>query len=307
MVEGYDCDSRRICRVSERQTWKPTDMTIHRFLLLLLNAGRCSEPKSARRRSEARIVERRVRLYDYDASGQLLQGQAPPRAARHATYERVPVDIFAGDTLTPEFGRLTRFGRRRCSSSTTAPSSRSPTRSSGTWPRHRVPARRRARARRGRAVALLRAGARHVGDRKRALPHDDRPSRGRPGTARARPTALEALEARLAGRRFLVGDGARSPISPTTRIRTRPPTRGTTSARTRLLDGGSRSSRPSPASSTTSCRIRQRAARPQQVCLRRLTRRPPPGMLGRGASRSGCWAGSRPRWTGWRCRTAPGG
>ena len=46
-----------------------------------------------------------MRLYDYDASGNCFKVRLL-LALLGTEYERVPVDIFAGDTLTPEFGRL---------------------------------------------------------------------------------------------------------------------------------------------------------------------------------------------------------
>jgi len=46
-----------------------------------------------------------MRLYDYHASGNCFKVRLL-LALIGADYERVPVDIFAGDTLTPEFGRL---------------------------------------------------------------------------------------------------------------------------------------------------------------------------------------------------------
>jgi len=46
-----------------------------------------------------------MRLYDYDASGNCFKVRLL-LALLGLDYERVPIDIFAGDTLTPEFGRL---------------------------------------------------------------------------------------------------------------------------------------------------------------------------------------------------------
>jgi glutathione S-transferase len=46
-----------------------------------------------------------MRLYDYDASGNCFKVRLL-LALLGLGYERVPVDIFAGDTLTPEFGRV---------------------------------------------------------------------------------------------------------------------------------------------------------------------------------------------------------
>jgi glutathione S-transferase len=46
-----------------------------------------------------------MRLYDYDASGNCFKVRLL-LALLGMEYERVPVDIFGGDTLTPEFGRL---------------------------------------------------------------------------------------------------------------------------------------------------------------------------------------------------------
>jgi glutathione S-transferase len=46
-----------------------------------------------------------MRLYDYDASGNCLKVRLL-LGLLGRDYERVPVDIFAGDTLTDEYGRL---------------------------------------------------------------------------------------------------------------------------------------------------------------------------------------------------------
>jgi glutathione S-transferase len=46
-----------------------------------------------------------MRLYDYDASGNCFKARLL-LALLGREYERVPVDIFAGDTLTPEFAAL---------------------------------------------------------------------------------------------------------------------------------------------------------------------------------------------------------
>jgi len=46
-----------------------------------------------------------MRLYDYEASGNCFKVRLL-LALLGGEYERVPIDIFAGDTLTPEFGRL---------------------------------------------------------------------------------------------------------------------------------------------------------------------------------------------------------
>ena len=46
-----------------------------------------------------------MRLYDYDASGNCFKVRLL-LALLGTEYERVPVDIFGGDTLTPEFGQL---------------------------------------------------------------------------------------------------------------------------------------------------------------------------------------------------------
>jgi glutathione S-transferase len=46
-----------------------------------------------------------VRLYDYAASGNCYKVRLA-LAQLELPYERIPVDIFAGDTLTDEFGRL---------------------------------------------------------------------------------------------------------------------------------------------------------------------------------------------------------
>ncbi len=46
-----------------------------------------------------------VRLYDYAASGNCYKVRLA-LAQLDVPYERVPIDIFAGDTLTDEFGRL---------------------------------------------------------------------------------------------------------------------------------------------------------------------------------------------------------
>src|SRR5262249_11312245 len=47
----------------------------------------------------------RMRLHDYDASGNCFKVRLL-LALLGREYERVPVDIFAGDTLTPELARL---------------------------------------------------------------------------------------------------------------------------------------------------------------------------------------------------------
>jgi glutathione S-transferase len=46
-----------------------------------------------------------VRLYDYSASGNCYKARLL-LALLDRPYERVPIDIFAGETLTPEFGAL---------------------------------------------------------------------------------------------------------------------------------------------------------------------------------------------------------
>jgi len=46
-----------------------------------------------------------MRLYDYAASGNCYKVRLL-LALLGTTYERVPIDIFAGDTLTPEYGRI---------------------------------------------------------------------------------------------------------------------------------------------------------------------------------------------------------
>src|SRR5438552_4519811 len=46
-----------------------------------------------------------MRLHDYAASGNCYKARLL-LALLDERYERVPVDIFGGDTLTPEFGRL---------------------------------------------------------------------------------------------------------------------------------------------------------------------------------------------------------
>jgi glutathione S-transferase len=46
-----------------------------------------------------------MRLYDYDASGNCFKVRLL-LALLGSDYERVPIDIFGGDTLTPAFGRL---------------------------------------------------------------------------------------------------------------------------------------------------------------------------------------------------------
>ena len=61
-----------------------------------------------------------MRLYDYAASGncykvRLLLAQLDCRTSG------CPIDIFAGDTLTDEFGRLNPAGPRRCWCGTTEP------------------------------------------------------------------------------------------------------------------------------------------------------------------------------------------
>ena len=60
-----------------------------------------------------------MRLYDYAASANCFKVRLL-LALLGPEYERVPVDIFAGDTLTDAYACSTRCARRRCSSSTTA-------------------------------------------------------------------------------------------------------------------------------------------------------------------------------------------
>jgi glutathione S-transferase len=125
-----------------------------------------------------------VRLYNYAASGNCYK----PRlllALLQRDYERVPIDIFAGDTLTEEYARLN-------------PARETPvlelddgtllTQSNailwflaeGTGFLPEGPA----RAGTGRAVAALRAGAGDERHRQRSLSHRERASTGaRTGTA----------------------------------------------------------------------------------------------------------------------------
>ena len=49
-----------------------------------------------------------LRLYDYAASGNCYKVRLL-LAQLERPYERVPVDIFGGDTLTDEFGKINPF------------------------------------------------------------------------------------------------------------------------------------------------------------------------------------------------------
>ena len=60
-----------------------------------------------------------MRLYDYDVSGNCFKVRLL-LALLGREYERVQVDIFAGETLTDEYARLNPLARRRCWRPTTA-------------------------------------------------------------------------------------------------------------------------------------------------------------------------------------------
>ena len=146
-----------------------------------------------------------MRLYDYAASGNCFKVRLLLGLLGHE-YERVPVDIFAGDTLTDAFGALNPLretpvleiddGRRLTQSNAILWFL-------GRGRRRSCPA---TPSRAGRcAVAVLRAGAGDGRDRRAALPGADRaPVRrgaagdGARGAARARRPPR--------GREWLVGD-----------------------------------------------------------------------------------------------------
>ena len=222
-----------------------------------------------------------MRLYDYDASGNCFKVRLL-LALLGTDYERVPVDIFAGGTLTPEFAELNPV--RETPVLETDDGSVLAQSNAILWYSAKAPATclKRHTTRRGGPVALLRAGARHVGDRKRPLPHHDRAwSRVVPARLALGKTALEALDSRLEERRTWSATGARSRISPTTRTPTWLLTRATTSAppgrRTlaRARRGRARLRRRPRALSG------ERARGPKQVDLRRLTPGSPGVILGR--------------------------
>ena len=77
-----------------------------------------------------------MRLHDYAASGNCYKVRLL-LSLLGREYERVPVDIFAGDTLTDAFGVLNPVRETPVLERTPARSSRSRARSSGTWPRTR--------------------------------------------------------------------------------------------------------------------------------------------------------------------------
>ena len=77
-----------------------------------------------------------MRLYDYAASANCYKVRLL-LAQLGREYERVPIDIFGGDTLTEDFGRRTRSARPLSSRPTTAATYRNRMRSSGTWRRER--------------------------------------------------------------------------------------------------------------------------------------------------------------------------
>ena len=224
MVKGYDLEERGgFAGVSELQTVEPHG---HEQIAPLSVVAADRRPRGSRVRSllfvatstshgpATRIVERRMRLYDYEASGncfkvRLLLGLLG------VNYERIPVNIFAGGTLsTPEFAELNPL--RETPVLETDDGSVLAQSNAILWylgEGTRYMPQTALRARRGGPVALLRAGARHVGDRKRPLPHHDRAwSRRRPGTARARKdsprgTRLAAPGAALPGRRPVLDRG----------------------------------------------------------------------------------------------------
>ena len=153
-----------------------------------------------------------MRLYDYAASGNCYKARLL-LALLEVPYERVPVDIFAGDTLTPEFGASTPCGRRPSSE---LDSGETITQSNAIlWYLAEgtayLPADRPRRRRTSSQWLLVRAGACDARASGGRVPPGD------PGRAALDPEAdaarfatgvgaLRVLDDHLADREFLVGD-----------------------------------------------------------------------------------------------------
>ena len=190
---------------------------------------------------------------------ELLQGPPAARRCSAATYERVPIDIFAGDTLTDAYAEINPLretpvleldSRRAAGAVGGDPVATSPT-ARRSCPRTRSSAR---RSRSG--CRSSRSG--HGRARQPALPAADgpRPRAGARGTARHRPR--RARGARRAPRRPRVRRRRRrrrSPTSGSSRTSASPATRASTHPPRRSAPGSIASAR-CPASSTTSSPIR---------------------------------------------------
>ncbi len=77
-----------------------------------------------------------MRLYDYDASANCYKVRLL-LALLGTPYERVPTDIFAGDTLTDEYRALNPVRETPVLELDSGETIAQSTRSSGTWPRGR--------------------------------------------------------------------------------------------------------------------------------------------------------------------------
>ena len=201
--------------------------------------------------------------------GQLLQGAPASAQLSSVPYERIPIDIFGGDTLTPEYaaknpatppgaGARGRHVRDRVERDPLLPR-----------PRNRVPPGGAPVRGRGRPLADLRADGRDDDHGRPALPASDRPpeagrprggpqTRGRRGGARL-PRAAPGRP-RLSGRRAIHNCGHRRLRVRARRRRGRP-----TSTAIRPSGPGSSASRPSPPSWTTSSPTRRTRGRAREA------------------------------------------
>ena len=146
-----------------------------------------------------------MRLHDYAASANCYKVRLL-LALLGRDYERVPVDIFAGDTLTDEYAALNPVRETPGAGARLRRGDRAVARDPLVHRRgHAVPAGRAARAGAGAAVARVRAGAGDGWHRRPALPAPDRPPAGR-GALAIGAQALDVLDAHLRERDWLVGE-----------------------------------------------------------------------------------------------------